>query len=155
VSIARGQRERFPWFPILNSDVCLADLECLNFCPAGVFDWDPATGKPTVARPFDCIPGCRICAERCKAKGISLPGKKEVAAALKRIRAEDGLPSRRGKGQPIRAAEAFPSPCGERQGRGCAMPQGCNKKRARGKKGKPGSRPSAAKPTPWGSKPTE
>ena len=151
----RGQRERFPWFPIINGGVCLADLDCLNFCPAGVFDWDPATRKPVVARPFDCIPGCRSCAEACKAKGISLPGKKEVAAALKRIRAEDGLPSRRGQGQPIRAAEAFPSPCGERHGRGCIVPRGFNKNRARGNKSKPGNRPSAAKPTPWRNKPTE
>jgi NAD-dependent dihydropyrimidine dehydrogenase PreA subunit len=91
VLIPRSRRERFPWFPIINGDVCLSDLECLNFCPAAVFDWDPATGKPVVARPLDCIPGCRSCAEKCKAKGISLPGKKEVAAALKRIRAENGL----------------------------------------------------------------
>lgn len=84
------QRERFPWFPTLKGEECLLDLECLNFCPANVFDWDPATGKPVVARPFDCIPGCRSCVENCKGKSISLPGKKEVAAALKRIRAEDG-----------------------------------------------------------------
>jgi NAD-dependent dihydropyrimidine dehydrogenase PreA subunit len=77
-------------------------LECLNFCPAAVFDWDPATGKPVVARPFDCIPGCRSCAEKCKAKGISLPGKKEVATALKRIRAEDGL-----RAMPRRSNEAL------------------------------------------------
>jgi len=111
VSIVRNRRERLPWFPTINCKVCLADLECLNFCPAGVFDWDPATGKPIVARPFDCIPGCRSCAEKCKAKGISLPGKKEVAAALKRIRAEDGVP--------------FPPR--ERQGRGPAKPGGTNK----------------------------
>jgi NAD-dependent dihydropyrimidine dehydrogenase PreA subunit len=111
VSILSNRRQRFPWFPTINSHVCLSDLECLNFCPAGVFDWDPATGKPVVARPFDCIPGCRTCAENCKAKGISLPGKKEVAAALKRIRAEDGLLSPRGQGK----------------GWGLAMPQGSNK----------------------------
>jgi NAD-dependent dihydropyrimidine dehydrogenase PreA subunit len=134
----RGQRERFPWFPILNGDVCLADLECLNFCPADVFDWDPATGKPVVARPFDCIPGCRSCAEKCKAKGISLPGKKEVAAALKRIRAEDGFPSDRGEGQ----------------GWGHIMPQGSKKTRARGNKRKarnPGN-PSAIPLTVRGNK---
>jgi NAD-dependent dihydropyrimidine dehydrogenase PreA subunit len=71
-------------------------LECLNYCPADVFDWDPATRKPVVARPYDCIPGCRSCAERCKGKGISLPGKKEVVAALERIRAEDSLASSSG-----------------------------------------------------------
>jgi len=91
MSIVCGRRERFPWFPTINYDVCLSDLECLNFCPAAVFDWDPRTGKPVVARPFDCIPGCRSCVEKCKAEGISLPGKREVAAVLKRIRAEDGI----------------------------------------------------------------
>ena len=95
MSRLRSPRERFPWFPTLNCRGCLRDLECLNFCPAGVFDWDPATGEPIVARPFNCIPGCRICAENCKGNRISLPGKKEVKAALKRIRSEEGPRSRR------------------------------------------------------------
>jgi NAD-dependent dihydropyrimidine dehydrogenase PreA subunit len=127
VAMLRSRRQRFPWFPTINCQVCLADLECLNFCPAGVFDWDPATGKPVVARPFDCIPGCRSCAENCKAKGISLPGKKEVAAALKRIRAQDGLPSPRAEGK----------------GWGLVMPKASSKNRARGNKWKrrnPGNR---------------
>jgi NAD-dependent dihydropyrimidine dehydrogenase PreA subunit len=89
MSILRRRRERFPWFPTINYDACLSDLECLNFCPADVFDWDPTTGRPVVAHPFDCIPGCSVCAENCKGKGISLPGKEEVRASLERIRAED------------------------------------------------------------------
>ena len=117
----RNRRERFPWFPTINSHVCLRDLDCLNFCPAGVFDWDRATGKPIVARPFDCIPGCRSCADRCKAKGISLPGRQEVLAALKRMRAVDALPS-----QPE-----------ERQRRGRAVPKGPNRNLAKGNKRKP------------------
>jgi NAD-dependent dihydropyrimidine dehydrogenase PreA subunit len=92
-SMPSRQRKRFPWFPTIQCEDCLLDLECLNFCPADVFDWDPATGKPVVARPFDCIPGCRSCAENCKGKSISLPGKREVAAALERIRADDGRTS--------------------------------------------------------------
>jgi NAD-dependent dihydropyrimidine dehydrogenase PreA subunit len=131
VSRLRSRRERFPWFPTINCEVCLADLECLNFCPAGVFDWDPATGKPLVARPFDCIPGCRICAENCKANGISLPGKKEVAAALKRIRAEEGLPSpreeRKGSGSDDPVPVVLSSPRGDGKGKRRAMPQESNK----------------------------
>ena len=121
MSIPRSRRERFPWFPIINADVCLADLDCLNFCPAAVFDWDPATGKPVVARPFNCIPGCRSCAENCKGRSISLPGKKEVAAALKRIRAEDGRLS----------------PSGKEKRRIRAMPQRSNRNRAKGQAGNP------------------
>jgi NAD-dependent dihydropyrimidine dehydrogenase PreA subunit len=121
------QRKRLPWFPTIKCEDCLLDLECLNFCPANVFDWDPGTGKPVVARPFDCIPGCRSCAENCKGKNISLPGKKEVAAALKRIRAEDRIPPPRGEGQ----------------GWGGALSQGREKKRAKAdktKSAKPGNR---------------
>jgi len=121
LSKPRSRRERFPWFPTIDCEDCVRDLECLNFCPAGVFDWDPATGRPVVARPFDCIPGCRLCAENCKGKSISLPGKKEVAVALKRIRAEDGLLS--------------PSGGVKRQVR--TMPRRSNRGRA---KGKPGDR---------------
>ena len=123
MSKLRSQRARFPWFPDINYKVCLCDLECLNFCPADVFDWDRATGRPVVARPFNCIPGCRNCAENCKAKGILLPGKKEVAAALRRIRAEDGPSSPRGKGK----------------GRGRAVGQRADKNRARESKWKPKS----------------
>jgi len=128
VAIPRSRRRRFPWFPTLNPEVCLADLECLNYCPADVFDWDPATGKPVVARPYDCIPGCRSCAERCKGKGISLPGKKEVVAALERIRAEDGLSSsgerRKRSGASERVPVALLSPGGEKKGRRRSRQQG-------------------------------
>jgi NAD-dependent dihydropyrimidine dehydrogenase PreA subunit len=89
----RSRRERFPWFPAIDRKVCIRDLECLNHCPADVFDWDSSTGWPIVARPLDCIPGCRSCAENCKLHCISLPGKEEVAAALKRIRKEEGITS--------------------------------------------------------------
>ena len=126
MSTLRSRRTRFPWFPTIQRQECLRDLECLNFCPAGVFDWDRATGRPIVARPFDCIPGCRLCAENCKGKSISLPGKKEVAAALERIRAQNGLLS--------------PSGEEEKRGRVLALEPDENRpKRIKHKPGKPGS----------------
>jgi NAD-dependent dihydropyrimidine dehydrogenase PreA subunit len=122
-SMPSRQRKRLPWFPIIKCEECLLDLECLNFCPADVFDWDSATGKPVVARPLDCIPGCRSCAENCKVKNISLPGKKEVAAALKRIRTED---SRTSAGNGIATTTVVATP-----GRRPSTPQ---RPRAQGKK---------------------
>ena len=58
-------REKFPWFPTIDSDACRADLQCLNFCPHDVFEWDPKTGRPFVAHPLRCLPGCEICLEGC------------------------------------------------------------------------------------------
>lgn len=141
MSTLRSRRERFPWYPTIKCENCLLDLECLNFCPAGVFDWDLATGKPIVARPFDCIPGCQSCAENCKGKSISLPGKKEVAAALNRIRAEDHLVYPRGGRQVLgRIAPKLPSPAGEGQGWASAAPKKKRTKANKTKSAKSGNR---------------
>jgi len=82
------RREKFPWFPTINYDVCKSDLQCLNFCPYDVYEWDKDTGRPVVAHPYDCAPGCNSCALSCKAHAISLPSKKEFRATLRRLRAE-------------------------------------------------------------------
>jgi len=83
-------REKFPWFPTIDSAACRADLQCLNFCPHDVFAWDAKTGRPVVAHPFRCLPGCEICLEGCDTGAISLPTKQEVQTALKKLReAED------------------------------------------------------------------
>ena len=54
----RHLHEKFLWFPSIDYDACLADLKCLNFCPHDVFEWDPKTGRPFVAHPYRCLPGC-------------------------------------------------------------------------------------------------
>ena len=180
MSKPRTPRERLPWFPTIKRGGCLRDLECLNFCPADVFDWDPATGEPFVARPFDCIPGCRSCAENCKGKSISLPGEKEVAAALERIRAEDG-PRSRGEGMKtfrllggssptfaptrpdappqrkgVRKAKLLvASPTGKGRRSGPARPQTSNKNRAQGNKRQPGNDRSVVTFTTQGNKAPE
>jgi NAD-dependent dihydropyrimidine dehydrogenase PreA subunit len=79
-------REQFPWFPTIDPAACRADLQCLNFCPYDVFEWDAKTGLPVVAHPFRCLPGCEICMEGCTTKALSLPTKREVQVALKKLR---------------------------------------------------------------------
>ena len=80
-------RERFPWYPTIDADACQRDLQCLNFCPHDVFDWDQKTGRPYVAHPLQCLPGCEICLEGCETGALSLPGKREVQLNLKKLRA--------------------------------------------------------------------
>jgi NAD-dependent dihydropyrimidine dehydrogenase PreA subunit len=85
-------REKFPWFPTIDADACRADLQCLNFCPQDVFEWDPKTGRPIVAHPLRCSPGCEICLDGCDTGAISLPTKSEFQATLKKLRAAEDKP---------------------------------------------------------------
>jgi len=85
-------REKFPWFPSIDPDACRADLQCLNFCPHDVFDWDLKTGRPVVAHPLRCLPGCDMCLEVCSAGAITLPTKLEFQVALAELRDAEGKP---------------------------------------------------------------
>jgi len=79
-------RERLPWFPKINYECCVKDLDCLVFCPHEVFEWDPVSRRPIVAHPSNCVPGCTSCAEQCRRRAISLPSGGEIRAALRRLR---------------------------------------------------------------------
>jgi NAD-dependent dihydropyrimidine dehydrogenase PreA subunit len=85
-------REKFPWFPTIDVDGCRADLQCLNFCPHDVFEWDAKTGRPIVAHPLRCLPGCEICVQGCDTGAISLPTKREFQETLKRLRDAENKP---------------------------------------------------------------
>lgn len=79
-------RESIPWFPTINYKVCQSDLNCLIFCPHGVFEWDPGTGRPVVAHPYNCVPGCDSCQQRCTTGALTLPSKETIRAAVRRLR---------------------------------------------------------------------
>jgi NAD-dependent dihydropyrimidine dehydrogenase PreA subunit len=85
-------REKFPWYPRINYEHCLKDLDCMNFCPHNVFEWDPVSRRPIVAHPNNCVPGCTACAEHCRVKAITLPGAEEVRAVLRRLRRQFAPP---------------------------------------------------------------
>jgi NAD-dependent dihydropyrimidine dehydrogenase PreA subunit len=111
-------RRKLPWFPSINYDACASDLECLNFCPHDVFEWDPDTGRPVVAHPYNCVPGCISCAQACKAQAISLPSQEEFCALLRQLRGKGrgarpaaGISKREGRGPTGRHRLAAASPC--------------------------------------------
>jgi NAD-dependent dihydropyrimidine dehydrogenase PreA subunit len=81
-------RAKFPWFPTINYDLCASNLECLIFCPHEVFDWEKETGRPIVARPYNCVPGCDMCARNCARGAVTLPSKKQMRALMRKLRAE-------------------------------------------------------------------
>jgi len=92
MEVLRYLREKFPWFPTINYEACIKDLKCLNFCPHDVFEWDSKTGRPFLAHPLRCLPGCEICLEGCDTGAISLPTKREIQVTLKKLRGTGNKP---------------------------------------------------------------
>ena len=81
-------REKIPWFPSIDSDLCKGSKECLTFCPSNVFTWDEAGARTMVANPYSCTVGCSNCVRICPNEAITFPDMEELAATLKRLRSE-------------------------------------------------------------------
>jgi len=81
-------REKIPWFPSINYDLCKGVKECLAFCPSNVFAWDEPRARTIVASPYSCTVGCSNCVRICPNHAIAFPDMEELAATLKRLRSE-------------------------------------------------------------------
>jgi NAD-dependent dihydropyrimidine dehydrogenase PreA subunit len=79
-------REKIPWFPTINYDLCTGNKDCLNFCPNGVYEWDNDTCKPKVKNPYSCTAFCSNCVQICKSVAISFPSIDEITDILIKIR---------------------------------------------------------------------
>ncbi|NIA08550.1 MAG: 4Fe-4S dicluster domain-containing protein [Nitrospiraceae bacterium] len=55
----------------VDLDKCIGDEECVNACPAEVFDFDEEAKHPIVARQEDCL-GCETCVEVCTVGAITV-----------------------------------------------------------------------------------
>jgi NAD-dependent dihydropyrimidine dehydrogenase PreA subunit len=60
------------WYPVIDDEVCVNCLECLNFCLFGVYDLNK-DGRVFTAQPDQCRPGCPACARVCPAGAIVFP----------------------------------------------------------------------------------
>ncbi len=85
---AQIPREKIPWYPSINYDLCKGKKECLNFCPNHVFVWDELAARISVANPNNCGVGCDNCVRICPSQAITFPDKAEFTATLRRLRAE-------------------------------------------------------------------
>lgn len=77
-------REEIPWFPTVNTDLCINDSLCIDFCSNDVF----AQGETStiVANPYNCVVGCSACEKECPVEAISFPDKKELIKILNELR---------------------------------------------------------------------
>ncbi len=81
-------RERVPWFPTVDYEVCSGDQECFKFCKNEVFTWDEESRHPIVTNPYNCVVGCQACINICPTGAITFPSQSELRATLRRLRAE-------------------------------------------------------------------
>ena len=76
-------REKIPWFPTINNDVCIGDKECFNFCKNDVFTWDEVNEHPIVANPYHCVLGCNACMQICPVEAITFPSQQQLKQMMR------------------------------------------------------------------------
>ena len=79
-------REKIPWFPTIDEDLCTSCGECLDFCSNDVFD--TVNGRTVVAKPYNCVVGCSACQKVCPVGAIAFPSQKELVSTLQELRGQ-------------------------------------------------------------------
>lgn len=88
-------REKIPWFPTIDPDLCIGDQDCVDFCKNNVLAFDEATFKVIVVNPYNCVVGCDSCARICPQEAIHFPSQANLRNTLRKLRSEfsHGAPS--------------------------------------------------------------
>jgi NAD-dependent dihydropyrimidine dehydrogenase PreA subunit len=84
-------REKIPWFPTVNNDLCSGCGKCVDFCPNDVYSLEEAA---KVKNPYDCVVGCSGCKGQCPEGAISFPSLTELRDILRSLRTKYGQEAR-------------------------------------------------------------
>ncbi len=79
-------RDEIPWYPTIDSNLCLNDNVCIDFCSNDVFRIDDI--NTVVANPYNCVVGCSSCGTQCPSGAITFPDKRELIEVLRTLRAK-------------------------------------------------------------------
>jgi NAD-dependent dihydropyrimidine dehydrogenase PreA subunit len=90
MSSVKIPREKIPWFPTIDPDLCIGEGDCINFCKNEVLAFDEDGFKAIVVNPYNCVVGCDACSQICPQEAIKFPDKEEFRATLRRLRTEAG-----------------------------------------------------------------
>ena len=60
------------YYPIIDTELCGADYDCVDVCEEAVFEKGIGTLEPYVAHPDRCVDGCTLCVDICRMNAISL-----------------------------------------------------------------------------------
>lgn len=59
-------------YPVINTDLCGADNDCVDLCEQGVLEVSSERLEPVVAHPERCVDGCTLCVDICRMNAITL-----------------------------------------------------------------------------------
>lgn len=79
-------RERIPWFPTIDGEMCTGCRACLEYCQHSVYAWNEDTSAVEVRLPYQCVVGCSGCEDKCAARAITFPDMFEVAEIIRKLR---------------------------------------------------------------------
>jgi Pyruvate/2-oxoacid:ferredoxin oxidoreductase delta subunit len=77
-------REKIPWFPTINRDLCTNCNACIDYCRNSCYATENAETK--VVAPFNCVVGCSSCESECAEHAISFPVMEEFMLVLGELR---------------------------------------------------------------------
>jgi len=81
-------RDRLYWQPEIDTDVCIGDRQCVDFCKNEVFEWDEVNSRPIVKQPLNCVLGCTACADICPVQAIRFPSTDGLRIQMRKLRQE-------------------------------------------------------------------
>jgi NAD-dependent dihydropyrimidine dehydrogenase PreA subunit len=81
-------REKIPWFPTIDPDLCIGDQDCVEFCKNNVLAFDENTFKVLVVNPYNCVVGCSSCATICPQEAIHFPSQADLRNTLRKLHSE-------------------------------------------------------------------
>lgn len=81
-------RDKIPWFPTIDPDLCTGDQDCVIFCKNDVLAFDEESFKAIVVHPFNCVVGCSACAQICSRNAITFPSRDELKTAMRQLLSE-------------------------------------------------------------------
>ncbi|MBX5327547.1 MAG: 4Fe-4S dicluster domain-containing protein [Candidatus Bathyarchaeia archaeon] len=82
-------RSEIAWFPTLNLERCDGCGECVRHCKHDVFA--VVDEKPVVAKPENCVVGCKACGWICPIGAITHPSKDKLREMMKHARLKYGF----------------------------------------------------------------
>jgi len=77
-------REEIKWNPTVDEKKCTGRGMCITSCGRNVFDFDKEKNKSVVARPNNCMVGCKSCESWCVFNAISFPDDQYVTDFIKK-----------------------------------------------------------------------